>query len=112
MVQRQLKDNVYTRTTSRVTVRADTQILVYTVQAKPKNRRDRSMKFSKLTRPEFEEILKNANFTEEEAEIFNLLSQGKSITEIALYMSLCNRTINRKIKNIKVKIERLKLWLK
>lgn len=70
------------------------------------------MKFSQLTKPELEEILKNANFTEEEAEIFNLLSQGKSITEIALHMSLCNRTINRKIKNIKVKIERLKLWLK
>lgn len=31
--------NVYTRTTSHVTARADTQILVYTVQAKPKNRR-------------------------------------------------------------------------
>ena len=112
MIQSRLKGNAHTRTTSRVTVRADTQILVYTVQAKPKNRRDRSMKFSKLTRPELEEILKNANFTEEEAEIFNLLSQGKSITEIALHMSSCNRTINRKIKNIKVKIERLKLWLK
>lgn len=70
------------------------------------------MKFSQLTKPELEEILKNANFTEEETEIFNLLSQGKSITEIALYMSSCNRTINRKIKNIKEKIERLKLWLK
>ena len=70
------------------------------------------MKFSKLTRPELEEILQNANFTEEEAEIFNLLSQGKSITEIALHIPSCNRTINRKIKNIKVKIERLKLWLK
>ena len=28
------------------------------------------MKFSKLTRPELEEILKNANFTNEEAEVF------------------------------------------
>lgn len=34
-----LKDNVYTRTISRVTARADTQILVYTVRTKPKNRR-------------------------------------------------------------------------
>lgn len=31
--------NVYTRTTSYVTVHADTQILVYTVRTKPKNRR-------------------------------------------------------------------------
>lgn len=34
-----LKDSVYTRTTKCVTAHADTQILVYTVQAKPKNRR-------------------------------------------------------------------------
>lgn len=34
-----LKDNVYTRIASRVTAHADTQILVYTVQTKPKNRR-------------------------------------------------------------------------
>lgn len=27
------------------------------------------MKFSKLTRPELEEIMKNANFTNEEAEV-------------------------------------------
>jgi hypothetical protein len=31
------------------------------------------MKFSKLTRPELEEIMKNANFTDEEAEVFKLL---------------------------------------
>nr|DAF63165.1 MAG TPA: hypothetical protein [Siphoviridae sp. ct7yc1] len=39
MIQNRLKDNVHTKTTSRVTAHADTQILVYTVQAKPKNRR-------------------------------------------------------------------------
>lgn len=37
------------------------------------------MKFSELTKPELDEILKNANFTEEELRIFNLLSQGRSI---------------------------------
>lgn len=29
------------------------------------------MKFSKLTRPELEEIMKNANFTDEEAEVLS-----------------------------------------
>ena len=65
------------------------------------------MKFSELTKPELEEILKNANFTEEELEVFNLLSQGKSITEISLRMSVCERTINRKIIKIKSKISKL-----
>ena len=31
------------------------------------------MKFSKLTKPELEEILKNANFTDEEEEVFKLI---------------------------------------
>ena len=42
------------------------------------------MKFSQLTKPELEEILKNANFTEEEEEIFKLLVKGKSLEEIAI----------------------------
>lgn len=67
------------------------------------------MKFSELTKPELEEILKNANFTEEELEVFNLLSQGKSITEISLRMSVCERTINRKVIKIKRKISKLEV---
>lgn len=65
------------------------------------------MKFSDFTKPELEEILKNANFTEEEEEIFKLLAKGKTITEVALYMSTCDRTINRKVRKIKEKTERL-----
>lgn len=101
-----MKDNVYTRTTSRVTVRADTQILVYTVQAKPKNRRDRSMKFSKLTRPELEEILKNANFTDEEAEVFELLVADKSLEEVSQRLLISKTTTSRRVADIKEKIER------
>ena len=64
------------------------------------------MKLSELTKPELEKILKNANFTEEER-IFNLLSQGRSITEIAMRLSVCDRTVNRKINKIKKKISKL-----
>ena len=41
------------------------------------------MKFSKLTKPELEEILKNANFTDEEAEVFELLVADKSLEEVS-----------------------------
>lgn len=65
------------------------------------------MKFSELTKPELERIIKNANFTEEELRIFKLLSQDRSITEIAMRLSVCDRTVNRKIIKIKKKISKL-----
>lgn len=65
------------------------------------------MKLSKLTKPELELISNNANFTEEEIEVFKLLARGKTITEIAQQVSVCNRTVNRRIERIKSKISRL-----
>lgn len=65
------------------------------------------MKLSKLTKPELEEILENANLTEDEQIVFDLLSKGKTITEISLEISVCERTVNRRIKKIKNKINRL-----
>ena len=65
------------------------------------------MKFSELTKPELDFILENANFTEEEEEIFKLLSRGKSIIEIAEHIMICERTVNRKVIKIKKKIGKL-----
>lgn len=65
------------------------------------------MKLSKLTKPELEEILENANLTEDEQIVFNLLSKGKTITQISLEISVCERTVNRRILKIKNKINRL-----
>ena len=65
------------------------------------------MKFSELTKPELDFILKYANFTEEEEDIFKLLSRGKSIIEIAEHIMICERTVNRKVKKIKKKIGKL-----
>lgn len=64
------------------------------------------MKFSELTKPELEEILQNANFTEEEEEIFNLLVKGKSLEEIAQRQLTSKATISRRVVGIKNKIER------
>jgi len=69
----------------------------------------RLMKLSKLTKPELDKILQNANFTKDEEEIFLMLSKGKSITEIACALNLCNRSVNRKILLLKSKIKRLEL---
>ena len=65
------------------------------------------MKFSELTKPELDTILENANFTEEEEDIFKLLSRGKSIIEIAEHIMICERTVNRKVIKIKKKIGKL-----
>lgn len=68
------------------------------------------MRLSELTKPELEKIKENANFTDEELRIFKLLSQDKSITDIAVRMSASNRTINRKISKIKQKISKLEVF--
>lgn len=70
------------------------------------------MKLSKLTKPELERISSNANFTDEEYEVFKLLAKGKTITEIAQQVSVCNRTVNRRVNKIMSKINRLegKSW--
>lgn len=67
------------------------------------------MKLSELTKPDLERIKENANFTDEELRIFKLLSQDKSITDIAVRMSASSRTINRKISKIKQKISKLEV---
>nr|UVM91656.1 MAG: hypothetical protein [Bacteriophage sp.] len=69
--------------------------------------RKRLMKISELTKPELEKIIENANFTDEEERIFKLLSKGNTITQIAIRVSLCERTVNRKVIKIKQKIKRL-----
>nr|DAG71315.1 MAG TPA: response regulator [Caudoviricetes sp.] len=65
------------------------------------------MKFSELTKPELDKILENANFTEEEARIFKLLSRNFTQKEIAVRICMSQRTLERRIKNIKSKIERV-----
>lgn len=65
------------------------------------------MKLSELTKPELDKILENANFTEEEVRIFKLLSRNFTQKEIAVRLCISHRTLERRIKNIKSKIERV-----
>lgn len=62
------------------------------------------MKLSKLTKPELEEIYRNANFTEEEEKIFWMLAVGKSLEQISAKTFLPIATVNRRVRSIKDKI--------
>ena len=67
------------------------------------------MKLSRLTKPELEQIFQKANFTEDEEAVFKLLSRGKTITEIAQKINVCDRTVNRIVKRVYEKVGRLEV---
>nr|DAQ56162.1 MAG TPA: hypothetical protein [Caudoviricetes sp.] len=67
------------------------------------------MKFSKLTKPELDNIISNANFTDDEKTVFLFLSKGKTIKEIAQKMSVCSRTVNRIIVRVNEKVHKLEV---
>ena len=69
------------------------------------------MKFSKLTKPELEHIIENANLTDDEEEIFRLLARGYSLKEISFRLSICLSTLCRRISAIKDKVKRLNVDL-
>lgn len=63
-----------------------------------------------FTRFELEYIINNANFTEEQENIFKMLTgrNGRaSIIEISMKMNMSESTVKRRIKEIKSKIKRL-----
>ena len=62
---------------------------------------------SSLTKPELETIVTNANFTDDEQKIFEFLKKDKCIAEIAVNLCVCERTINRRIKNMESKISKV-----
>ncbi len=67
------------------------------------------MKFSRLTKPELDNIISNANFTDDEKTVFLFLSKGKTIKEIAQKMSVCSRTVNRIIIRVNEKVHKLEV---
>lgn len=70
------------------------------------------MKFSELTKPELEKILENANFTEEELRIYKLLVGNMSLEQISQRLMLSKATVSRRVKNIKIKMERTDKMIK
>lgn len=65
------------------------------------------MKYRGMIRPEIERITENANFTDDEMEIFTLLTREKSLIEISTRTNLSVSTVKRRIAKIDVKVARL-----
>lgn len=65
------------------------------------------MKLHKLTQSKLDDYKLRSNFTEDEEIAFDMLSKGKSISEIATRLSVSTRTVDRRIADIKLKINQL-----
>lgn len=78
------------------------------MEEKPKLE-EKDVKRFDFTTFELNYIIKNANFNDFQLEVFKRLTDPKgrqTITKIALETNVCERTINRTIKQIKSKILR------
>ena len=62
------------------------------------------MNLSRYKTSDLQKIKEDANLTEYEEMIYNMLSKGKSIIQIADKMNLSTRTIDRRIRNRKEKL--------
>lgn len=65
------------------------------------------MDLSNYTQVALDEMLPKLNLSEDERTIFQLLAKGKSIIQIADTLALSESTVNRRIRRIKDKIEKL-----
>lgn len=65
------------------------------------------MKYRGMIRPEIEKIKENANFTQDEMEIFTMLTKEKSLIEISNKTNLSISTVKRRIQKIDVKVAKV-----
>lgn len=73
---------------------------------------------SSLTKPELEELMEMLNLSDDEETIYTALAKGKSREEICYTIKISPRSIDRRIENIKNKIQKIvknnkkevKLW--
>lgn len=59
---------------------------------------------------EYEMLLKRCGFSDEEKQVLEMRRRGKSVVEISMALSLSERTVNRRIKSISLKIAREIYW--
>ena len=62
---------------------------------------------SEFTEPECEYFRKMCNFTDDERVVFDMRVKGKSIIEISMALPMAEATVNRRIKGIKRKIDKV-----
>lgn len=62
------------------------------------------MNLSFLSKEQSEEYKSKMNLTEDEEKIFDMLTKNYSVVKIAGVMQMSTRTVDRRIKNIKLKM--------
>ena len=86
---------------------------VKSIRIKPKNRKriKRKITITRLKKDgaalnkfdfsydEYQRFLERCPFSEEEMEIFNMRRKGYSITQIAIKLNICDRTVSKRIKS-------------
>jgi len=60
-----------------------------------------------FTKEEFEDISKRAMLNDELTKIFEMKIKGYSITKMSMELNMSERTVNRRIKELKKKIYRV-----
>lgn len=60
-----------------------------------------------LTRPECDYFRQECNFTDDERAVFDLRVTGRSIVTISLALNMSETTVNRRLRDIKRKIEKV-----
>lgn len=65
------------------------------------------MNLSFLSKEQSEEYKNKMNLTEDEEQIFDMLTKNYSIVKIASVMQMSTRTVDRRIKSIREKINNL-----
>ena len=63
------------------------------------------MNLSFLSREQSEEGRRKMNLTEDEEQIFDMLTKNYSVVKISGVMQMSTRTVDRRIKNIKIKMD-------
>lgn len=63
------------------------------------------MNLSFLSKEQSEEYKNKMNLTEDEEQIFDMLTKNYSVVKIAGVMQMSTRTVDRRIKNIKIKMD-------
>lgn len=63
------------------------------------------MNLSFLSKEQSKKYKDKMNLTEEETKIFDMLTKNYSVVKIADIMQMSTRTVDRRIKNIKIKMD-------
>lgn len=67
------------------------------------------MNLSFLSRERSEKYKNKMNLTDDETKIFDMLTKNYSIIRIADILKMSTRTVDRRIKNIRIKMENIEI---